>query len=59
MYISLIDNIPERWRMEELCRENVCSKENLVSYLENYGSLAAIIFMRTQNEVAISDMESK
>ena len=47
MYQKLIDNIPERWRSEELCRDNVCAKENLVIYLENYGSLAVLIFVRT------------
>ena len=59
MYQKLIDNIPERWRSEELCRENVCAKENLMSYLENYGSLAVLIFIRTQIEVTNSDREQK
>ena len=59
MYLSLFDNIPTRWRVEELCRENVCSKEHLISYLENYGSLAVLIFLRTQREVSFSDFEQK
>lgn len=59
MYLKLKDNIPEKWRAEELCRENICAKENLMSYLENYGSLAVLIFIRTQNEVNNSDREQK
>ena len=37
------------WRDDEILCEDVIGDENLLNYLENYGAIALVIFLRSQN----------
>ena len=46
-YDNLKATIPREWRNEELAPDVVCQEENQVKYLETFGPLALLIFMRS------------
>jgi len=43
--------IPKEWRNEELSRDIVTNQDFCVTYLESYGPLAVLIYLRSQNLV--------
>jgi hypothetical protein len=45
--------------MDELSQEVLVQKDHLMSYLENYGPLAVLVFLRSQTEVQESNKEQK
>jgi hypothetical protein len=45
--------------MDELSQEVLVQKDHLMSYLENYGPLAVLVFLRSQAEVQESNKEQK
>jgi len=46
VYESFKWAIPKHWRKEELSKQRVITEDFLVSYLEKYGALAVLIFLR-------------
>jgi hypothetical protein len=46
-YLCLREKIPALWREEEIQREDVVKDASLLNYLENYGALALLIFLRS------------
>jgi len=47
MYEKMKDSIPKFWRDDELSRKRVTEQGHVVQYLEMYGPLAALLYLRT------------
>lgn len=57
--MCLREKIPLVWRDEEIMCDEVINDENLVNYLENYGALALLIFLRSQKAANLSNENKK
>lgn len=56
-YNKLKANIPDEWRTEDLSFERCTSSHCILSYLESYGPLSALIFERSQRVINQIDQE--
>jgi tRNA(Ile)-lysidine synthase TilS/MesJ len=50
-YNKLKANIPDAWRAEDLSFEKCTSSHCILSYLESYGPLSALVFERSQRVI--------
>jgi len=41
--------IPKEWRIDELNKKVVVQKDFYITYLESYGPLSLLLYLRTQN----------
>lgn len=57
--MCLREKIPLIWRDEEIQCEDVINDENLLNYLENYGAIALLIFLRSQKAATQSNENKK
>jgi hypothetical protein len=46
-YNKLKPYIPKEWRIEELSRDIVTHQDYYITYLESYGPLAVLIYLRS------------